>query len=159
MPVQFEEQEPNSGPTQPHLAKQDAATVDPSQLTALTPEVVCSSFAIFGVLMHGLISFVLVLGSVVLLFMFSGAEIIHLFPSGLSFDCWRPLTEYNTITMHGWLHFQDKVFDRASRLPAIQAKSEGKENTQVASKILGKLGVSWMSFSGVLWHVQTIVTL
>jgi hypothetical protein len=27
-------------PKQPHLAKQDAATVDPSKLTALTPEVV-----------------------------------------------------------------------------------------------------------------------
>lgn len=29
-------------PTQPHLAKQDASTVDPSKLTALSPEVVCS---------------------------------------------------------------------------------------------------------------------
>jgi len=28
------------GPTQPHLAKQDATTVDPAKLTALTPEVV-----------------------------------------------------------------------------------------------------------------------
>jgi hypothetical protein len=28
-------------PTQPHLAKQDATTVDPTKLTALTPEVVC----------------------------------------------------------------------------------------------------------------------
>ena len=27
--------------SQSHLAKQDAATVDPSKLTALTPEVVC----------------------------------------------------------------------------------------------------------------------
>ena len=40
--VQFEEPEPNPGPTQPHLAKQDASAVDPSQLTALTPEVVRS---------------------------------------------------------------------------------------------------------------------
>lgn len=29
-----------SGPKQPHLAKQDATTVDPSKLSALTPEVV-----------------------------------------------------------------------------------------------------------------------
>ena len=28
-------------PVQPHLAKQDATTVDPAKLTALTPEVVC----------------------------------------------------------------------------------------------------------------------
>jgi hypothetical protein len=28
-------------PTQPHLSKQDATTVDPTKLTALTPEVVC----------------------------------------------------------------------------------------------------------------------
>jgi hypothetical protein len=27
-------------PTQPHLAKQDAAALDPTKLTALTPEVV-----------------------------------------------------------------------------------------------------------------------
>jgi len=30
------------GPVQPHLAKQDATTVDPAKLTALTPEVVRS---------------------------------------------------------------------------------------------------------------------
>lgn len=41
MTVKFaEEPAPNEGPKQPHLAKQDAASVDPSQLTALTPEVV-----------------------------------------------------------------------------------------------------------------------
>jgi len=33
-------EEANQGPTQPHLAKQDATTVDPAKLTALTPEVV-----------------------------------------------------------------------------------------------------------------------
>ena len=32
----------SEGPTQAHLAKQDAKTVDPSKLTALTPEVVRS---------------------------------------------------------------------------------------------------------------------
>ena len=52
MPVQFEEQEANPGPTQPHLAKQDAATVDPAQLTALTPEVVRSSYAMIGLRMR-----------------------------------------------------------------------------------------------------------
>lgn len=40
MTAQTDEQ--NHGPTQPHLAKQDAAAVDPSKLTALTPEVVRS---------------------------------------------------------------------------------------------------------------------
>ena len=35
--------------SQPHLAKQDAATVDPSKLTALSPEVVSSlNFAWFA---------------------------------------------------------------------------------------------------------------
>ena len=38
-----EEAEDHQGPTQPHLAKQDATTVDPSKLTALTPEVVRSA--------------------------------------------------------------------------------------------------------------------
>jgi hypothetical protein len=31
---------PHHQPLQPHLAKQDAATVDPSKLSALSPEVV-----------------------------------------------------------------------------------------------------------------------
>ena len=35
-----EEAEDHHAPKQPHLAKQDAATVDPAKLTALTPEVV-----------------------------------------------------------------------------------------------------------------------
>jgi hypothetical protein len=34
-------EEPDHGhPTQPHLSKQDASAVDPTKLTALTPEVV-----------------------------------------------------------------------------------------------------------------------
>jgi len=32
-------------PTQPNLKKQDAANLDASKLTALTPEVVCAVFA------------------------------------------------------------------------------------------------------------------
>lgn len=35
-----EEAEDHHAPKQPHLAKQDASTVDPAKLTALTPEVV-----------------------------------------------------------------------------------------------------------------------
>lgn len=49
MTVQFSEPKSESSTadsshqiSQPHLAKQDAATVDPSKLTALSPEVVRS---------------------------------------------------------------------------------------------------------------------
>ena len=38
---------------QPHLAAQDAATVDPSKLTALTPEVVSNSIQnLYNIFMH-----------------------------------------------------------------------------------------------------------
>ena len=37
------EEEDHHGPTQPHLAKQDATTVEPAKLTALSPEVVRSA--------------------------------------------------------------------------------------------------------------------
>jgi len=48
MTVQFaEEPAPNEGPTQPHLSKQDATAVDPSKLTALTPEVVRCMLVLF----------------------------------------------------------------------------------------------------------------
>ena len=35
-----EDDDHHEQPKQPHLAKQDASTVDPAKLTALTPEVV-----------------------------------------------------------------------------------------------------------------------
>ena len=126
------------------------ATVDPAQLTALTPEVVCicsSSYAICGVLtdgwMDGWMAFVLVLRCMILSFMLAGRWNRSLISKWVVVGLLETVEALNRGGQHQHhlcMLVEDKSLTGRRDDWQSKPKSEGSKDTQVASKILLEVG-------------------